>query len=96
VRRLGTKVGVLSVEAHDGRGRLVEEVEVRAAEEGLNVPALPSVWAVRRLLDDADPVRPSGPLRLDQLFGPEDAIAWLRQEGYTVTRQAHGLHPAGL
>jgi Saccharopine dehydrogenase NADP binding domain len=90
VQRLGTRVGVLSVEAQDAGGRLIEEFEVRALQEGLNVPALPSVWAARRLLDDgSEPLH--GPLGLDRLFTPEQAAVWLRQEGYKVHRQANGL-----
>jgi hypothetical protein len=82
VRALGTYVGVLSVEALDGDGRLLAEVEVRATREGLNVPALPSVWAARRLLTN-DP--PPGPLRLEQLITPREAAAGLVAEGYGVT-----------
>jgi hypothetical protein len=82
VRALGTLVGVLSVEALDGAGRLLAEVEVRAPREGLNIPALPSVWAARRLLAE----KPSpGPLRLEQLVTPGEAAEGLRAEGYRVT-----------
>jgi hypothetical protein len=81
VRALGTPVGVLSVEALDGDGRLVAEVEVRAQREGLNVPALPAVWAARRLLEGG---RWSGPLRLAQLVSLQEAARWLRAEGYRV------------
>jgi hypothetical protein len=87
VQRFGTKVGVLSVEALDSRGKALEEIEVRAPSEGLNVPALPSVWAVRRLLADSEPLR--GPLRLDQLFSPDQVIEWLGREGYGVTRRLY-------
>jgi hypothetical protein len=82
VQALGTPVGVLSVEALDENGRLVAEVEVRAPREGLNVPALPSVWAARRLLEGGVP---SGALRLEQLVTPQQAAEWLRAEGYQVT-----------
>jgi hypothetical protein len=81
VQALGTPVGVLSVEALDGDGRLVAEVEVRAQREGLNVPALPSVWAARRLLAGGPW---SGPLCLAQLIAPQEAARWLRAEGYRV------------
>jgi hypothetical protein len=81
VRRLGTTVGVLSVEALDGQGRLLADVEVRAMREGLNVPALPSVWAARRLLAEE---APSGALRLEQLITPQEAAGWLSAEGYQV------------
>jgi hypothetical protein len=82
VQALGTFVGVLSVEALDADGRLVAEIEVRAPREGLNVPALPAVWAARRLLAEE---APSGPLRLEQLITPQEAAEWLRAEGYQVT-----------
>jgi hypothetical protein len=82
VRALGTLVGVLSVEALDAEGRLVAEMEVRAPREGLNVPALPAVWAARRLLAKEPP---SGPLRLEQLITPQEVAEWLRAEGYQVT-----------
>jgi hypothetical protein len=95
VQRFGTKVGVLSVEALDSRGRTVEEIEVRATHEGLNVPALPSVWTVRRLFDDADPQPLRGPLRLDQLFTPDQVVMWLTEEGYIVTRWARRLPSVG-
>jgi hypothetical protein len=81
VQALGTPIGVLSVEALDGEGRLVAEVEVRAQREGLNVPALPSVWAACRLLAGGPW---SGPLRLPQLIAPQEAAGWLRAEGYRV------------
>ncbi len=82
VRLLGTPTGVLSLEALDRQGRLVAEIEVRAPRGGLTVPALPSVWAARRLLGP-DPPGP-GVLRLEQFVTPEQASTWLRQEGYEV------------
>jgi hypothetical protein len=56
-------------------------VEVRAQHEGLNVPALPAVWAARRLLEGGPW---SGPLRLAQLISPQEAVRWLSAEGYQV------------
>jgi hypothetical protein len=82
VQALGTPIGVLSLEGLDERGRLVAEIEVRARREGLNVPALPSVWAARRLLGPEPPA--PGVLRMEQLFAPAEVAAWLRQEGYAV------------
>jgi hypothetical protein len=82
VQALGTPVGVLSVEARDGGGRLVAEVEVRALREALNVPALPAVWAARGLLAQQPA---TGPVRLEQLVSPQEAAEWLRADGYQVT-----------
>ena len=58
---------------------------MRADREGLDIPALPSVWAVRLLLVSDDP--PDGAVSLDRLFTPQEVAAWLRQEGYAV----HGV-----
>jgi Saccharopine dehydrogenase NADP binding domain len=82
VQKFGTPIGVLSVEALDAEGRLLAEVEVRALREGLNIPALPSVWAARQLLAGKPP---SGTLRLEQLVTPQQAAEWLAAEGYQVT-----------
>jgi hypothetical protein len=83
VRRLGGTLGILALEAYAEGDRLLETVEVRAHREGLNVPALPAVWAARRLLEPAADV-PRGPLGLDQLFTPQQAATWLAEEGYEV------------
>jgi len=82
VQALGTPVGVLSIEALDGDGRLVAEQEVRAMREALNVPVLPAVWAAQRLLAGSPP---TGLVRLEQLLTPHEAAEWLREEGYLVT-----------
>jgi hypothetical protein len=84
VRRRGTTLGILSLEAVDDRGRVVEEIEVRARERGLDIPALPAVWAVRCLLERGAEL-PAGSLSLDQLFTPEEVTGWLLEEGYQVT-----------
>jgi saccharopine dehydrogenase-like protein len=85
VRTLGTPVGVLALEAIGERTSLLNEIEVRADREGLNIPALPSLWAVRRLLGEDD--LPDEAMSLDQLITPQQAATWLRQEGYAV----HGV-----
>jgi Saccharopine dehydrogenase NADP binding domain len=82
IQALGTPVGVLSIEALTKVGRLVAEVEVRALKEALNIPSLPAVWAARRLLGENPP---SGPLGLENLVTPQEAVDWLRAEGYQVT-----------
>jgi hypothetical protein len=82
VRALGTPVGILSIEALGEGGCLLDEIEVRASREGLDIPALPSVWAARRLL--GEDVLPGRAMTLDRLFAPREAASWLRQEGYLV------------
>jgi hypothetical protein len=85
LRRFGTPVGVLAIEAHGEDGALLDEIDVRADREGLDIPALPSVWAVRCLLSCA--VFPDESPSLIQLISPQNAASWLRDEGYTV----HGV-----
>jgi hypothetical protein len=84
VQALGTPVGILSVEGLDANGRVAAEMEVRASREGLTVPSLPAVWAVRRLFEPR-PVPATISLGLEQLIAPHEAMAWLRQDGCTVT-----------
>jgi hypothetical protein len=81
--RLGGAEGRLAVRALDAGGREQGRVEVHARREGLDVPAAPAAWAVRRLLEYAD-AWPAGALRLDQLVAAEFALDWLRAHGYTV------------
>lgn len=83
-RWFGTTEGILSTEAHGDANQIVDEIQVRAQQEGLNVPALPSVWAARKLLEE-DKLLPSGPISLDQLFTPQQVMEWLQQEGYVVS-----------
>ena len=81
--RLGGREGRLALIARDAAGLERGRVEVVARHDGLDVPALPVVWAARRLLEGPDDV-PGGALRLDQLVAPGDALDWLRARGYTI------------
>lgn len=79
-RPMGTKIGILSIDALDERGEVTDSVEIRALSEGLDVPAWPSVWAIEALL--AQP-RPASSLA--ELITPEQAAAKLEAAGFTVT-----------
>jgi hypothetical protein len=81
--RLGAREGRLAVRARDATGRERGRVEIVAGHEGLDVPALPVVWAARCLLEHGGAV-PGGVLRLDELVSPRSALDWLRARGYTV------------
>jgi hypothetical protein len=81
--RLGGREGRLAVRARDATGRERGRVEIVAGHEGLDVPALPVVWAARCLLEHGGAV-PGGVLRLDELVSPRSALDWLRARGYTV------------
>ncbi len=84
VQGQGTTLGILTLEALDEQGTIVAEIEVRARENGLDIPALPAVWAVRRFLERGAEL-PSGLRSLDQLFTPKEVSDWLRDEGFEVT-----------
>lgn len=87
VRALGTGVGVLRVEAVGALGEALDAIEVRARREGLDVPALPAVWAASALKGR------TGALRLCDLIEPRDAMARLEAAGFEVI--APGAAPAG-
>ncbi len=81
ITRLGTSLGILAVEAIDGGGRAVDTIEIRAAHRGLDVPALPAVWATLALLQGRGK---GGVVRLWDLFTPGEVAASLRREGFEV------------
>ncbi|MCB9936359.1 MAG: saccharopine dehydrogenase NADP-binding domain-containing protein [Planctomycetes bacterium] len=78
-RPLGTKIGVLSIDALDGRGEVIDSVEIRALSEGLDVPAWPSVWAIEGLL-----AGPRAANSLAELITPMQAAGKLEAAGYQV------------
>lgn len=79
----GKDLGVLALEALDDAGCVVDEIEIRAYTQGLNIPALPVVWAARAVL--SNPERWSGLVGLDDLFSAADVAAQLREEGFEAT-----------
>jgi len=81
IARLGGAAGVLRVEAFDADGRVRDAIEVRAAS-GLELAALPPLWAAHALLAGRAP-RP-GPLRFDELVAPDALAARMAQAGWDV------------
>jgi hypothetical protein len=81
IARLGAETGALRVEALDAAGLVVDAVDVRAPR-GLELAALPPVWAAAALLDGRAP-RP-GALRLDELVPPAELAARMREAGWDV------------
>jgi hypothetical protein len=78
--RVGGRVGGLRLEALDVAGKVLGAVNYLAPREGLNIPALPSVWAARALLAVARPgLRP-----LRTLLTFEEAATSLRRQGFEV------------
>jgi hypothetical protein len=87
----GGYAGGLSLEALDAAGNGLGSVDVRAAREALNIPALPSVWAARALLIDTRPGY--RPLRSLVVF--DEAAASLRRQGYEVSMGETSPMPSG-
>jgi hypothetical protein len=79
--RVGGRVGGLRIEALHVAGNVLGAVNYLAPREALNIPALPSVWAARALLDVARPG--FRPLRTLVTF--EEAANSLRAHGFEVS-----------
>jgi hypothetical protein len=82
-RVLGAEEGRLALVARDSNDRELARLELHAETGGLDVPASPVVWALRRLLASRD-VPPPGFAPLERLVEPGVALAWLRTHGYRV------------
>jgi hypothetical protein len=82
-RILGGEEGRLALVARDAHGHELARLELRAETAGLEVPASPVVWALRRLLESRD-VPPPGTAPLERLIEPDVALDWLRTHGYCV------------
>jgi hypothetical protein len=75
---VGGRAGGLRVEALDGVGNVLGTVNYFAPREALTIPALPSVWAARALLDVAQPgLRP-----LRTLVTFDEAVTSMRAHGF--------------
>ena len=83
-RPLGTRVGILSVDALDKGGEVASSVEVRANSNGLDVPAWPSVWAAEVLAGDTD--IPQNCTSIAELISPSDAAKRLVSAGFEVLK----------
>lgn len=81
--RIGGTVGGLRIEALNAAGDVLGAVNYLAPREGLNIPALPAVWAARALLDDAQP----GDRPLRSLVTFAEAAASLRAHGFEVAEE---------
>lgn len=82
-RPLGTKVGIMSIDALDASGGVLDSVEIIARSNGLDVPSWPSVWAAEALLANASP---SGSVSLADLMTPQEAENRLHASGFSVLR----------
>src|SRR5205085_8118280 len=77
---VGGRAGGLRVEALDAGRHALGAVNYLAPREGLTIPALPSVWAARALLDVAQP----GFCPLRTLVTFDEAATSLRDHGFEV------------
>ncbi len=85
LRAVGKPVGVLRVEAVSQDGATLEAVEVRAAREGLDVPALPAVWMAEKIGRGSVP---PGAWRVADLVSADETMARLRAAGLEVRVEA--------
>lgn len=72
---IGTPIGIATLQALDAGGRVVDQVEVMATRNGLDVPAMPAAWAVAMLLE-----RSAGgptPTTIAELVPLSRAVAWM-------------------
>ncbi|MFY9224038.1 MAG: saccharopine dehydrogenase NADP-binding domain-containing protein, partial [Blastocatellia bacterium] len=52
IKSIGSPTGILLVEALDKNQNILDKIEILANSEGLNIPALPSVWTAKKLLEN--------------------------------------------
>jgi hypothetical protein len=86
---VGTSIGTLLVEVVDEGGTILRSIELRARSEGLDVPALPAVWAAAAI---------GGGRRashLANLVSAEDALGDLARHGYEIRHHGRGGAPLG-
>ncbi|MEP7119517.1 MAG: saccharopine dehydrogenase NADP-binding domain-containing protein [Byssovorax sp.] len=83
-RTFGTTTGTLLVEVVDDRGGVLQAIELVARREGLDVPALPAVWAAAAL------GRGRRESHLGELVTLEDALADLVRSGVEIRRYGPG------
>lgn len=84
---LGSLLGILRLEAVDESGEVFDSLEVRAQSEGLDVPALPAVWAAGRLANDRTHGR-HGLTHLPDLLDWTEAREELETAGFEVRDHA--------
>lgn len=83
-RPFGTKIGILSLDAIGAHGDVVQSIEIRAKSGGLDVPALPSVWAAELLCGETD--ISANCTTIADLIGPDYARRRLEEAGYEVRK----------
>ncbi len=79
---LGTPRGALAVLVRDADGSELARTEVMAERDGLDIPALPAVWAAAVSL--AGTSRPAGVVPLADLVSASEARTRLAELGYEV------------
>lgn len=83
-RSLGTKIGILSIDALNADHNVIESVEIRAVSNGLDVPAWPIVWAAELLCGETD--IPANCTSIADLVTGSEATQRLTEAGYEVRK----------
>lgn len=88
---LGSAEGRLTLVACDLAHLPVEQIELKATANGLNIPAMTAVWAAQKIAA-RDPLSGSsirGCVGLEQLISGNEVIQHLTQEGYIISRKIY-------
>ncbi|MBL8194890.1 MAG: saccharopine dehydrogenase NADP-binding domain-containing protein [Blastocatellia bacterium] len=83
VKSIGSQTGILLIETLDKNQNILDTIEILANSEGLNIPALPSVWTAKKLLEN-NLNFPNKTLLLSDLFSPKEIFQLLNKEGYKI------------
>jgi hypothetical protein len=83
INAIGSPIGILLIEALGEKNEILAKIEIQAKTEGLNVPAIPTVWAAEKLLfNNISP--PNKALTLDKLYNTQEILELLKKEGCEV------------
>lgn len=88
---IGSAEGRLTLVACDLAHFPVEQIELKATANGLDIPAITAVWAAQKIVTH-DPLSGSsirGCVGLEQLISGNEVIQRLTQEGYIISRKIY-------
>jgi hypothetical protein len=90
-KRIGSAEGRLTLTTYDQAHAPVEQIELKATANGLDIPAITAVWAVQKIVANnllSDPAM-RGCVGLEQLISGNEVMQRLIQEGYIISRKVY-------
>ena len=89
---IGGTEGRLTLVLCDPAGVPVEQIELKAPLNGLDIPAITAVWAAQKIaaLDQPNGSSIHGSVGLEQLISSHEVLQCLTQEGYIISRKIYG------